>query len=163
MKKDHETPCCSGDWGWKKKVFIPVKRRIADGVPAVDTVGNFLGCQTNMITGQAGCMAGGRFYKKRTEEAKRRLNKFLFVGLIDHWDLSVCLYNYITTGERLIRASQLYNNNPTSGTQMSGYNRSEVPDDHADSEVYAAAVDRFRRDIAKHNITKDNCKMSVDT
>lgn len=46
---------------------------------------------------------------------------------------------------------------------MSGYNRSEVPDDHADSEVYAAAVDRFRRDIAKHEITTNNCKMSVDT
>lgn len=73
--------------GLEQKVFIPVKRHIADGVPAVDTVGKFLGCQTNMITGQAGCMAGGHIPKARTEEAKRRLNKFLFVGLIDHLGL----------------------------------------------------------------------------
>merc|ERR1712217_825423 len=105
-----------------------------------------------MITGQAGCMAANSITDNMVEEAKRRLSKFLFVGLLVQWDLSVCLFNYITTGKRFILPHQVLNNQPTFGKASTRYNRSQVPYDHADEEVYAAAVARFRVDTAMHNI-----------
>jgi len=102
-------------------------------------------------------MAGGNIPVERIEEAKRRLHKFLFVGLLSYWDLSICLFNFFTTGERFIVAGQLHNNRPTNGHANTQYDQGAVPEDHADGEVYAAAVKRFHGDIAKHNITQESC------
>eukprot|EP00747_Dinoflagellata_sp_TGD_P082699 gnl/TRDRNA2_/TRDRNA2_161791_c1_seq5.p1 gnl/TRDRNA2_/TRDRNA2_161791_c1~~gnl/TRDRNA2_/TRDRNA2_161791_c1_seq5.p1 ORF type:complete len:340 (+),score=15.91 gnl/TRDRNA2_/TRDRNA2_161791_c1_seq5:62-1081(+) len=163
--------CCKDDWGWNSgvgwrvrlKICGPASRRIEVGLNTTheyspsEAIGKFGGCQTNMITGQAGCMDGQEVPRERIQEAKRRLSKFLFVGLIEHWDLSICLYNYITTGERTFQSFQLTNTRPTDGIGSGHYNISEVPQDHADLEVYAAAVARFHGDITKYNITKNNC------
>lgn len=157
IKKD--PGCCTGDWGWASEVFKPVRKSITQGVAPKTAIGKFLGCETNMITGQAGCMAGEDIPKERIQEAKRRLSKFLFVGLLERWDLSICLYNYITTGTRHIHAHQLYNSRPTKGKgkNYTHYDISEVPPDRADNEVYAAAVRRFEADCAKHKITQASC------
>ena len=130
------------------------------------------GCMTNMILGVHGCMSGHipRAGVCRAggctgiAEAKRRINQFLFVGIIDEWTLSTCLYNYLTTGYRHIYGVQLLNSRPTNGTNenRTAYNVNEIPPDPADAEVYNFARERFWRDIEKNNITLESCSPAID-
>jgi hypothetical protein len=151
--------CCSGDWGWHQTVFVPVRKAIQGGAPAKEAIDRFKGCETNMITGQAGCMAGVEVPRERVEEAKRRVWKFLFVGLVEQWQLSVCLYNYITTGETIIHSYQLSNNRPTNGRSLTRYTHAEVAEDNADEEVYLEARKRFKQDLANYGIRRKDCRI----
>jgi hypothetical protein len=164
--------CCTGDWGWPKEVYGPVRKKIQNGLPPGEALGGFHGCMTNMILGVHGCMSGHipRAGVCRAggctgiAEAKRRINEFLFVGIIDEWTLSTCLYNYLTTGYRHIYGVQLHNSRPTNGTNenRTAYNVNEIPPDPADAEVYNFARERFWGDIEKNNITLESCSPAID-
>lgn len=154
--------CCVEDWGWQSDVFIPVKEQIAQGRAPAEILHNFVGCQTNMITGSAGCMSGHHPTRAEITEAIRRVEQFGFVGLTSEWELSVCLFNYYTTGTRFIRSFQLTNVRPTHGKSQTAYNRSEAPVDTFDVSLYNFAESRFWNDVKKNGITHENCKLVSD-
>lgn len=161
IKKDHG--CCKSDWGWNKHTYKPVRKQISKGnTPAKILLKNFMGCQTNMITGNAGCMSGHHPGEPEIKEAIRRVGMFGFVGLITEWKLSMCLFNFFTTGNRFIHLFQLRNSRPTNGNSKTEYDLAEAPVDSMDGAVYKFAEERFWNDIKKNNITPENCKVLND-
>lgn len=130
---------------------------------------NFLGCQTNMILGR-GCMQGTPTDpSKDAKEAISKVEKFRFVGLVEEWPLSICLFNYLTTGTRFVTYSQLTDTHAThrvagkaekqSATiyDTRGYTR-----DVADEQLYAYVVERFHADLSKHDITIEKCSYTPE-
>ena len=110
--------------------------------------------------------------------AIERLDRFLFVGELAEWHLSMCLFNAIMNGgERFVLQKQLLNSRPTlqltscrgapieQGLKsMPGFRVSDLPRDSADHAVYSFARDRFRRDLARYNITNENdCPLREDS
>eukprot|EP00927_Polykrikos_kofoidii_P051009 TRINITY_DN44826_c0_g1_i1.p1 TRINITY_DN44826_c0_g1~~TRINITY_DN44826_c0_g1_i1.p1 ORF type:complete len:318 (+),score=37.04 TRINITY_DN44826_c0_g1_i1:81-1034(+) len=150
--------CCVGDWGWQPRVYKQVREANARNASLSDALGNFKGCQTNMVVGH-GCMSARPYNRTEVEEARRRVRMFLFVGLVERWSFSMCLFNYLLTGERFIMDFQLAADRRPNHTSHDGhdYDETGLSSDLADEEVYDEAVSRFRSDVRRHNITHENC------
>jgi len=90
-----------GSWGCEKDDEGKIRQLMRQGLtPATNNFlgKKFLGCQTNMVLGKM-CMAGSPADPEQdAHEAIARVNKFLFVGLLEEWGLSICLFNYYVTG-----------------------------------------------------------------
>lgn len=149
--------CCWGDWGWNKMEQDQVLRDIERHKGPSITMSKFGGCQTKMIIGH-GCMSSlHKVSKFDIDMAIKTMLKFKFVGILEEWTLSMCLFNRIMTGHNFIFKSQLINNRPTKGNTVSLY---DIPanfkrDD--DMLLYSKALLRFRNEILKYNITIQNC------
>ena len=99
-----EGRCCTADWGWPQEVFRSVHRAIVDnGASPSQSVANFTGCQTNMVLGH-GCMSRHEYDGLSPEQvaarAIGRVRHFWFVGIVEEWELSMCLFNFLASGGR---------------------------------------------------------------
>lgn len=137
------------------------------------------GCMVKMLTrGGTSC---GRPPPPSDDEvalAVRRLQQFAFVGIMEHWELSICLF-HIKFGLGSCHRDELVNMRPGYDTKskatMLRENRTRlqlfnsVPPEHNvtswhmtetdqyDRVVYAAALDIFRRDLEAHGVTEARC------
>merc|ERR1712203_49533 len=78
------------------------------------------------------------------QEAKIRVKTgFSFIGITEHWHLSLCLFNRMFNQK--CRAIQFANTHPTSGTTSSKYNISELRGwtDRFNGEVFDVAMKVF--------------------
>ena len=51
--------------------------------------------------------------------AVERVKQFMFVGLTEHWNVSVCLFNFLLTGRRWMLRHQLLNTRATDTSEYS--------------------------------------------
>jgi len=149
--------------GWGAGPAADIYNRIMQGKSPGndDLLASMVGCQTRMLTGDW-CMVDIPQNRSNIDLAKSRLDKFMFVGLLEEWELSMCLFNFRMTGKRFVETCQLLNTRPTAGGDRSKasygqYDTAGYPEDHADAEVYAHAKERFNEEIAKYGITKISC------
>lgn len=163
--------CCGSDWGWTASQEARVKAAAAQGQPPDRVLGPFVGCQVAMVLG-FGCMSavfanatlGQRQAATRT--AMARVSRFRFVGIQREWQLSICLFNKLTTGLAFVTRAQLKNMRPTStagrGGQVerSAEARAVVNDDlsglpmdsELDGPLYKFALARFWSDVRKYGV-----------
>ena len=162
-----------GHWGWPGSWACNKTMSNLDLGPGL-TFGNYTACQTHMVMGY-GCLS--KHYSHRGEHwnehklpavadaAISRMNQFRFVGLEHEWLLSICLFNYLQTGERYVTSGQLTNNRPTfkpadkhdSSSSFTTYNTSGIREDPLDDALYEAAERRFKSDLQRHGITESAC------
>jgi hypothetical protein len=158
-KQKYTSNCCWSDWGWNKAEQAEVLTKMNKHVGPTSTVGKFVGCQCRMILGR-GCMSSSlpKLTSGDVERAVSRMLNFKFVGILEEWTLSMCLFNMIMTGERFIFKTQLLNNRPTKGGSVSSYTvPPEFPHDPFDGILYGRALTRFRHDISQRNISLSTC------
>lgn len=155
-----------GLWGIQDhELKTEVVHRLQEGKnPASDKLlgEEFLGCQTNMVLGRQ-CMEGTpRDVEDAVQKAAARVDKFRFVGLQEKWELSICLFNYLTSGKRFISKSQIFNTRKTTGKKRSEYNTRGFPHDVYDSKLYAHVVRRFKADLKEHDISIKTCSFTFE-
>lgn len=128
-----------------------------------DCLASLTGCQTNMLTGK-GCMTGGSHNKSDIEIAKSRLDKFFFVGVVEEWELAICLFNFKLTGKRYFEDCQVRDSRPTDPSHPNDhtYDVAGYPTDEADEEIYRHGKERFHMELAQHGITKEACAPSLE-
>lgn len=101
--------------------------------------------------------------EQAAHEAIARVNKLLFVGLLEEWGLSICLFNYKVTGQRFITEAQLANTRPTAEKGKSEtYETFGYPRDVADETLYAHIVERFNAELKFHGISQQACSFDFD-
>ena len=117
-----------------------------------------------MILGY-GCMENaptGELTQTHVNAAIARMAKFLFVGEITQWHLSICLFNKLLTGEARVSQWQIMESAPgrridpnrQQKASLSHYDEfeAELPRDWADGAVYEYASERFRADLHAHGL-----------
>jgi hypothetical protein len=121
------------------------------------------GCIVRMFTGntKSPCWNPPRTGEVTAEKiafAKQRLREgFIFVGLTDQWDLSMCLLHAMMGGR--CNAVDFENNRPGTNSSHDPYDTSELGGftDEADGEVYQEAVQIFNENLAKYNVSYESC------
>merc|ERR1719343_1103894 len=91
--------------------------------------------------------------------AKQRLREgFVFVGLTDEWDLSVCLLHAVFGGECL--SSDFYNSRPGTNHSDDGYDTSVLMGytDAPDGALYAEATVLFSEQLQRYGLSLDACQ-----
>jgi hypothetical protein len=169
MSTPRKDKCCTGDWGWEKQTFRPIRKQIRNGASFNATLSGFVGCQTNMVLGY-GCMAVPEYHETRdhprhiAERAVKRMESFKFVGLESEWLLSICLFNFKMTGERFVTGHQVGFLMPGKGKHTDGktksytkYDVTGYPDDPFDDVLYAAVKERFDKEVAALGISDGAC------
>lgn len=158
---DQVEACCLTDWGWtdeqRSKVLDLLDKEVDIGKD--DYLQSFRGCQTNMILGQ-GCMSQYAATKSEIEKAVERVNSFFFVGLLEEWPLSVCLFNRKATGKHFVRKEQLEDGRPSSADGSGGpnvYETNGYAKDDADEAVYASVQKRFEAELAEYKVSITSC------
>ena len=95
--RQHQVHCCPPrEFGWNGgSEWYHVITRIGRGFPPQDVLGNFTGCQLNMLMGHRCCSR--HVYADPIEAvvraAQARIDRLFFVGLTSEWFLSVCLFS----------------------------------------------------------------------
>jgi hypothetical protein len=94
------------------------------------------------------------------QKALTRLSKFAFVGILEEYDMSVCLF-YTMYGGRCLPAA-FDNSRPTPYHISEEQQQAEIAQlkknkDPWDTPVYEFAVKRFKSDLARHNVNEDHC------
>merc|ERR1719343_1735396 len=110
-----------------------------------------------MVLGR-GCMAGTP--ENPTADAEKAIQvvkNFFFVGLTEEWFTSICLFNYLISGEKFVEDAQLQNSRPTAQKTTSVYDTRGTTMDVADEKLYEYVKERFEADVKKHSITRENC------
>eukprot|EP00927_Polykrikos_kofoidii_P035108 TRINITY_DN29676_c0_g1_i1.p1 TRINITY_DN29676_c0_g1~~TRINITY_DN29676_c0_g1_i1.p1 ORF type:complete len:317 (+),score=38.29 TRINITY_DN29676_c0_g1_i1:82-1032(+) len=157
MALQEDFPCCIGDWGWRPAVYRAAREQIARNESLGQVMGRFGGCQTNMILGY-GCMSGRSHTESDIEEAKRRIHLFGFVGLVERWSESMCLFNFFVTGERFVMDFQLGNYRTSlSNNGLDEYDVEDLQPDISDRVIYKDAAKRFETQLWRHNISRETC------
>eukprot|EP00440_Ansanella_granifera_P075560 gb/GFBE01081995.1/.p1 GENE.gb/GFBE01081995.1/~~gb/GFBE01081995.1/.p1 ORF type:complete len:316 (+),score=59.53 gb/GFBE01081995.1/:1-948(+) len=109
--------------------------------------------------GPPGSGPAGKVPADQLALAKERLREgFVFVGITEQWDLSICLLHAMFGGE--CSAKEFDNSRPgmvSSGP--SGYDTSELGGfvDEADREIYQLALDIFSENLAKYGVSNESC------
>ena len=93
--------------------------------------------------------------------AMSRLDTFAFVGITDHWQLSVCLFHAMFGGA--VRASDLINARPGDYASSKRHGAYDVAllrgvQDEADFAVYTRALEIFERNLQAFNVTEQGCE-----
>mmetsp|Transcript_21721 Transcript_21721/g.73622 ORF Transcript_21721/g.73622 Transcript_21721/m.73622 type:complete len:364 (-) Transcript_21721:187-1278(-) len=113
------------------------------------------GIMTNMILGRWGAREAAPYPgSKQIDEASQRLADFAFVGVVEHWPESICLFHDAFGGDAL--PAEFQNVRPS--TRAEG--RLRLPEakqmleqaglsDRSDRKVYAFAKDLFHRRYAR--------------
>ena len=169
MSTPKKDKCCTGDWGWSKKTYKPIRSHIRQGASFNATLSSFVGCQTNMVLGY-GCMAMPDYGEKHNsnrhvaKRAIKRMEKFKFVGLESEWLVSICLFNFKMTGNRFVTSSQVGFLKPGKGKHKDGktqsytkYDVTGYPDDPLDDVLYAAVEKRFQEEVSAHDVSEETC------
>lgn len=119
------------------------------------------GTVTKMLAGQAtgiSCQSVSNSCETFDVEPNRqlalqRLHGFAFIGLTEHWSLSMCLFS-VMTKTRCLEAF-FDNSRPSNSSHDLGPLGSVYDDD--DTAIYEAASARFWSDIKKYRISSDQC------
>jgi len=165
-------------WGWRlnsNPSSHKVRMDIYHNKSMAETVGQYIGCQANMVLG-ARCMAKHKWAGRGAgwgsdaevaAHAIKRVEKFKFAGLEGEWKLSICLFNYLMTGTRYVTRGQLANDRPTTGsspgqTSSGEYDETGVPSDPIDEPLYEFIEQRFYTQLATHNISDATCPDLTD-
>ena len=169
--------CCTRDWGMGNMTGPCIgqlaqepecRRRseifhMKDAAAFARTPGA-LGCQTKMLLGRR-CQ-DDKFYPSREGQERARQfvdNDMAFVGLLEEWERSVCLW-HARFGGPLYRA-ELTDTRPTTSVlgQPTGYNESVLDGivDPADELIYDAAATRFWRDVRAYAAPVAACQAAV--
>lgn len=126
------------------------------------------GSATKVMSGQMfglRCVWRKRFgcnqQKPDVDTAVRRLAGFSFVGITDEWDLSICLFHAIFGGD--CHAKEFNNKNSRNSTKLDLVHGMRFANylDAYDWQLYSAATRRFATDLARYNVTVDNCKHHI--
>eukprot|EP00927_Polykrikos_kofoidii_P056512 TRINITY_DN50619_c0_g1_i1.p1 TRINITY_DN50619_c0_g1~~TRINITY_DN50619_c0_g1_i1.p1 ORF type:complete len:422 (+),score=44.03 TRINITY_DN50619_c0_g1_i1:65-1330(+) len=92
--------------------------------------------------------------------AVERINGFAFVGIFEHFDLSICLFHAIFGTECLpvefevIRATHYHENETALAQELVELQKHADP---WDTPLYEVARNRFRRDLAKYKVDNATC------
>ena len=127
------------------------------------------GSAVMMLAGQRyglDCLKRARSCKRatpNTELALRRLEtEFAFIGLTNHWALSICLFHAMFGGPCL--SHEFLNTRPTNHTKSAKPAASTASGnwlgnfvDRDDSALFSKAKARFCADVAKHRVTFERC------
>lgn len=92
------------------------------------------------------------------ELALSRLDGFLFVGLLENWPLSVCLFHRVTASA--CNSFDVDNSRRNTGRRVNGsWDTSELNGyvDPYDTQIYQAVKRRFWIDVEKHGLTIEGC------
>eukprot|EP00927_Polykrikos_kofoidii_P042502 TRINITY_DN364_c0_g2_i1.p1 TRINITY_DN364_c0_g2~~TRINITY_DN364_c0_g2_i1.p1 ORF type:complete len:326 (-),score=32.13 TRINITY_DN364_c0_g2_i1:205-1182(-) len=124
------------------------------------------GTATKMLAGQEFPMEASLARSNKSlivpnlELALSRFEGFLFVGLVEHWALSVCLFHRIT--KSACNPHDIENTREDGNRGGKPWNTSELNDyvDPYDTKLYLAATDRFWRDVRKHGLTTKVCQQT---
>eukprot|EP00440_Ansanella_granifera_P075662 gb/GFBE01082100.1/.p1 GENE.gb/GFBE01082100.1/~~gb/GFBE01082100.1/.p1 ORF type:complete len:333 (+),score=63.03 gb/GFBE01082100.1/:1-999(+) len=140
---------------------------------AFPTVSSFAehveGCMARMLTENSGspCFSSmgsvlgpaGKVPADQLALAKERLREgFVFVGITEQWDLSICLLHAMFGGE--CSAKEFEDSRPGMvSNDAGGYDTSELGGfvDEADREIYQLALDIFSENLAKYGVSNESC------
>jgi hypothetical protein len=94
--------------------------------------------------------------------AIQRVREFAFVGILEQFDLSICLFHAMFGSECL--AVEFLNVRPTGYHESEAAQEAELKQlkehpDPWDTPVYEAALKRFKGDLARFNVNNDTCKV----
>lgn len=95
---------------------------------------------------------------KDAQEAARRLRKdFVFVGIVEQWELSMCLFRTMFGGNCI--QSDFMDTRP-GFKGRSGETKYDTGNFHdaIDEVVYHAALEIFESNLLKYNVTETNCQ-----
>merc|ERR1712032_1268443 len=105
-------------------------------------------------------VAGGEYawVLPDTKLAISRLQGFKFIGLVEHWALSICLFHAMIGGECL--PSEFVNTRPARPTSTFRESRNLFDDllDPFDEPLYEKASDIFWGNVNKYNVSHTACK-----
>mmetsp|Transcript_81162 Transcript_81162/g.173675 ORF Transcript_81162/g.173675 Transcript_81162/m.173675 type:complete len:326 (+) Transcript_81162:52-1029(+) len=93
------------------------------------------------------------------DEAKVRLQTgFFFVGILEQFNLSVCLFNVMFN--QTCRSLQFVNSHPTHGKESSAWDTAELNGwrDSYDNELYDIAKKMFEANLKKYNVSDTSCE-----
>jgi len=154
-------------WGWSDKAdYFAMRTQIDHGATFDQTeLRKYTGCQVHMTLGH-GCMSrhayAGEADAAVVQRAIARVKRFRFVGLVDEWLLSICLFNFQMTGRRFVSDDQLADTHATnaSSKNITEYDVAGYPDDPLDDGLYAWVKAEFQRRLKKFDISEENCPRS---
>lgn len=117
------------------------------------------GCYVKTLTGsgQHPCMNHAPVTQQQTELAVSRIQGFAFVGIVEQWTLSVCLWHAMFGGQI---TPQVFIGAPAE-TLTPGARPNSLTQgwwDEADAQVYSVAVRRFWSDIEAYNVRPATCQ-----
>jgi hypothetical protein len=111
-------------------------------------------CAVNMLSGRQ-CSAKGSH--EDLPRAVSRLPKLGFVGLTNHWELTVCLWHAKFGGKCL--PAEFKNLRPGSHTHGGTYNESSFESSFrpADDTIYEAAAELFAKEMVQYGVNPRSC------
>ena len=104
-----------------------------DEISALNSMARFDGvpnCQTKMVLGFQ-CGADAKISDEDIRIAKTRISKYLFVGITDDWDRSVCLFHKMLGG----KPKQIQYENILPGTYEKAKSRKEFTLSKGDRDI----------------------------
>merc|ERR1719506_2629393 len=110
-------------------------------------------CMTNMLVGHSCGYQGKGSKPVYLRKALERLPQLGFVGLTDHWELSMCLWHAKFGGECL--PAEFKNVRPAR-VQYSAADLSKLFHVN-DRAIYERAAELFAADLAAHGVTPEAC------
>jgi len=119
--------------------------------------------QTLMLTGQADGWQGSRIARDspNTTLALERLKGFMFVGITEEYDLSICLFHAMFGGQPL--RAEFENVRPTLSDIHQEANPFEGCDDEADRLLHREVNKTFWSRVAEYNVTRESCQAVIDS
>ncbi|CAE7595369.1 Pol [Symbiodinium natans] len=100
--------------------------------------------------------------QSNAEEAARRVREgFAFAGIMEEWNLSICLFHKIFGGS--CRADDFANEHPTPNANKTAeglYDTAPLQGfrDDLDGIVYQQALQSFRQNLLKYNVSVESCQ-----
>jgi len=97
------------------------------------------------------------------ELAKRRLEQFVFVGITDQWQMSMCLFHAITRSKCL--NADFVDSRTKDGLDHPDYNAKAMLQnftDPYDGALYSHALDLFNGRLREYNLSPEACKPCFD-
>eukprot|EP00927_Polykrikos_kofoidii_P004011 TRINITY_DN1159_c0_g2_i1.p1 TRINITY_DN1159_c0_g2~~TRINITY_DN1159_c0_g2_i1.p1 ORF type:complete len:764 (+),score=147.16 TRINITY_DN1159_c0_g2_i1:38-2293(+) len=93
--------------------------------------------------------------------AIKRLREFAFVGILEEYDMSICLFHAVFGGKCL--AVEFLNSRPTHYEESEAAQEAEEAKlkkypDPWDTPVYEAAMRRFKADVRKYKLNNSTCR-----
>lgn len=112
------------------------------------------GCLVKTLTnpGKHPCSNHTSVSQQQTEDAVSRIQGFAYVGIVELWSLSVCLWHAMFGGKIGPQAFVGVPAENLDDSQLNGWL------DEADTQVYAAALRRFFADLDKYHVRDASCQ-----
>lgn len=153
------------DYEYAKRLRGTVVKMITGQAHGLDCMNHG---EPNSRSQKIGGRTGGATYlncdlaEPNAAKAVERLDGFAFVGIVEAWGLSVCLFHAMYAGECLpvefenTRPARsmpdTFLNHTSNATEFGGYH------DSYDWPLYVASVARFKKDLARFNVTPGMCE-----